>query len=66
MTPAILKPVDGAVTEGDTLSPGDLVRPVRLAVVVTVPQVRELVYKHFRCQKPLVFDGSLNLVEAED
>ena len=35
-------------------------------IVAVMPQVEETVYKHFRRQKPPVFDGSPNPTEDED
>ena len=34
--------------------------------MAAVPQVGELVYEHFRRQKPLVFSGSPDPAKAED
>ena len=40
--------------------------PDRPAVVAAPPKVREPIYKRFKHQKPLVFDGSPDPAEAED
>ena len=73
--PASPEPAGAAAAEDEVPAPGepalgdqrqDPVRPEGPTVVAAVPQVGEPVYEHFRCQKPLVFSDSLNLVEAED
>ena len=42
------------------------VRPNRPTVVAVPLKVGEPIYKHFRHQKPLVFDGSPDPTEVED
>ena len=57
--PALGKPTLGAQRQD----------PVRLegpVVIAAVQQVEELVFEHFRVQKPLVFSGSTDPTEAED
>ena len=73
--PTLPEPADIAVVEDEApalrepvlrAQHQDLVRLKGPVVIATASQVGESIYKRFRCQKPLVFNGSINLAEAED
>ena len=44
----------------------DSVRLEEPTVVAAMPQVGEPIYENFKCQKSLVFSGSLDPAEADD
>ena len=74
-TPATTEPTYTAFLEEEVLTPREptqqakcqeSVRLNRPVVVADLPQVGEHIYVRFRRQKPPVFDGSPDPIEAED